>query len=197
VFYRSQWEPSTSTPENALTGSPLDLTKLANGFHGVTSAVGAALGEAGAICFESQHHANGIVKLTVDGMFQTEYQVSWSPVTDQMARCWNDPEYATEQGAYGVAFLVMMNLSGFTVIERSRKGTGFDYRLGLESNPDGLPFQDTARLEVSGIRAGSASTIKTRVNQKLDQISRSDNTNLPSYVVVVEFSAPLSRVVKK
>ena len=44
----------------------------------------------------------------------------------------------------------------YTVIHRSRKGTGFDYWLGDEKNEDELPLQSKARLEVSGIRRADA-----------------------------------------
>jgi len=57
-------------------------------------------------------------------------------------------------------------------------------------------FQEKARLEVSGIGKGSESDIKSRVNQKLKQITPSDDT-LPGYVAVVEFSSPYLHLVKK
>lgn len=39
----------------------------------------------------------------------------------------NDEEYATEQAAYGIALLVMQQLTNFTVVERARRGTGQAY----------------------------------------------------------------------
>ena len=35
------------------------------------------------------------------------------------------------------------------------------------------------------------------VRQKLEQVKPSDSLGLPAYIVVVEFSTPLSKVVKK
>lgn len=72
-----------------------------------------------------------------------------------MQRCWNDQEYTTEQAAYGIALLLLSKLTEFTVVERSRKGTGFDYWLGKPTDSSDLPFQKSMRLEVSGIRQGS------------------------------------------
>ena len=56
-----------------------------------------------------------------------------------------------------------------------------------------MPFTEKARLEVSGIRTGSNSTVSARVEQKLRQISVSSG-NLPGIVVVVEFGTPLARM---
>ncbi len=107
-------------------------------------------------------------------------------------RCWNDEEYTTEQAAYGVAFLLILQLTGLTVVERSRKGTGFDYWLGVQDSTTTLPFQRMARLEVSGIRKGNRSQINVRVKQKTEQTRASDAQGLPAYIIVVEFSQPLS-----
>lgn len=172
------------------------LTKLAEGLPGITPPFGAALAEAGAVCFEDQNHTNG-VELKVDGAFMAKYNVYWQEVTDQMLSCWNDHQVTTEHAAYGVAFLLICDLTEYTIIRRSRKGSGFDYWLGREEDKDGLPFHDKARLEVSGIRSGNYDVIGARVRQKLDQVKPSDGLALPAYIVVVEFSAPLSQVVKK
>jgi hypothetical protein len=92
---------------------------------------------------------------------------------------------------------MMQHLAGLTVIERSvkGKGLGFDFWLGNISNQDRL-FQRKARLEVSGIRHGSASQIKYRVNIKLKQITPSDLV-APGYVCVVEFSTPQAQIIEK
>ena len=59
------------------------------------------------------------------------------------------------------------------------------------------PFlRQKARLEVSGIREGNQSAIKSRLNVKLNQITRSGGM-LPAYIVIVEFSQPTSQVVIK
>jgi hypothetical protein len=114
-----------------------------------------------------------------------------------MLRCWNDEQYTTEQGAYGVAFLLILSLTDYTVIERSRKGTGFDYWLGKKEDQKDLPFKNSARLEVSGIRNGDVSKVNSRTLKKLKQVEPTDKTMLPAYIVIVEFNAPTSQVVKK
>jgi hypothetical protein len=54
------------------------------------------------------------------------------------------------------------------VVERSRRGTGFDYWLGKKGDNNQLPFQNAVRLEVSGIRKGDDGKIKARAKQKLE-----------------------------
>ena len=152
--------------------------------------------EAGAFCFEDQNHKQG-VELKVNENFTAKFKVYWPDVTEEMHQYWTDPEYTTEHGACAVAFLLIPNLTDYTIKERSRKGTGFDYWLGKEEDETELPFQNKARLEVSGIRKGNAKLINTRVNKKLNQVKLSDSLLLPAFIVVVEFGTPLSYVVKK
>ena len=52
---------------------------------------------------------------------------------------------------------------------------------------------EKVRLEVSGIRKGDSSRVKARVKQRKEQIKASDG-QFPAYVIVVEFSTPLSYV---
>ena len=172
------------------------LTGLSKGLPAITSEFGAVLAQAGAVCFEDQNHPRG-VELKVDGTFQAKYKVFWQDVTDQMRRTFNDPDLATEWGACGVALLLLLDLTEYTVINTSRKGTGFDYWLGKKGNGDERLFQNKARLEISGIRKGSYSLVRARVKQKLEQVKPSDSSLLPAYIVVVEFNTPLSHVVEK
>ena len=114
-----------------------------------------------------------------------------------MRRAYEDLERATELGAYGVAILLVKDQTGLTAIRQSRKGTGFDYWLGPDGADDQLVFQNAARLEVSGILSGTDSQFLTRVKQKLKQTEASDNSGLPAYACVVEFSRPQAEVATK
>ena len=90
--------------------------------------------------------------------------------------------------------ILIVELTEYTVVRRSRKGTGFDYWLGHQNAV--APFQDAARLEISGIHRGDLRDVRARVTRKKQQTALSDG-KLPAYIVVVEFSRPLSYVVKK
>ena len=60
-----------------------------------------------------------------------------------------------------------------------------------------FPFQETARLEVSGILKGTKSQINQRLKEKLEQTEKSDNLKLPAFVIIAEFSAPLVKIKKR
>lgn len=176
----------------------LAMSDLAGGIPALTPYWGGALAEAAATCFENQGHRSGVrmaVEYTASDTHRRGFKVRWDPVTDQTLRCCNDLQEATEYGAVGVAVLLTKELTEFTAIERSRKGTGFDYWLGHQRE-EVLPFQHAARLEVSGILSGDDADISARVKAKLRQTRRSDGT-LPGYVAVVEFGRPEARVVRK
>lgn len=170
----------------------LDLNDLEKGLPAITPAFGKALAEAGGVCLESQGHSQG-QQIKVKGDYINEYRLVWPKITEQTIRCWNYSDVTTEHGAVGIAVLLAKKEIGFSVIERSRKGTGFDYWLGEESSP---PFQNKARLEISGIRNGTESDIRARVSQKFKQTDKSDGV-FSAYVIIVEFSRPLAELRKK
>ena len=150
-----------------------------------------ALAEAASVCFEDQGHNSG-VRITVQGDYDCVAVVAWNDIDDQIRRTWADEQVATEHGAYGCAMLIVEKLSGLRVIERSRKGTGFDWWLGSADDSQRL-FQQKARLEVSGIRQG-VNRVAGRLAQKRKQTAQSDQSMLQAVVVVVEFSKPLACV---
>lgn len=147
------------------------------------------------VCLERFAHVSG-VKLEVRGEFQQTFRLIWdSEITTQMRVSWADSDENTEFAACGIAFLVVQALTDYVVIERARKGTGFDYWLADKRSP--RPFQRSARLEVSGIgKADTEGEIRARVNDKIKQIERV-KAKLPAYVVVVEFSRPIVQVVRR
>ena len=167
------------------TEQELDLRLLGNGAPGLTPAAGSSLAEAGGVCLYEQGHAPGCT-LDVSGTSRATYSITWEVPGDQALMTWNDEREATEAGACGIALLVARD-EGYTVASRSRQGTGFDY--WLTRTEDGPPFSDDARLEVSGIRNGSAATVRNRVRKKREQITRYESP-LPGLVVVVEFGDP-------
>lgn len=174
--------------------SHLILAKLDEGMPGVSPKVCQRLAEASAFCFNNQEHQSG-VELQVQGITCTSMKVYWEhEITEQIINTWDDHQEATEAGATGVAFLLVLELTEFTVIRRARKGTGFDYWLGYVNAE--LPFQDSARLEISGILRGGAKEIRSRINKKKKQVQPTDGS-LPAYIVVVEFSKPETHVVQK
>ncbi|MFH1268437.1 MAG: hypothetical protein ABIK89_22170 [Planctomycetota bacterium] len=173
----------------------LDLSRLGETpqMPGLTRPAAQYLADAAAVCFDECGHREPIL-LTVTGWRSREYHVVCPETTDQKRRTHNDPQEATEVGACAVAISVIHDVAGFAVVERSRKGTGFDYWLG---DDDPHPFQKKARLEVSGILHGTENDVEQRVKKKCLQTKRSDYTRLDAFVVVVEFGHPMAKVVKR
>lgn len=124
------------------------------------------------------------------------FTVLFPDVTEQMRRCWNDREYTTEQAAYGVAILLAQHLTDLTVVERSRRGTGFDYWLGSCLKLDNRPFEKAIRLEISGIRRGSQQQARTRAKLKVVQVEPT-NKLAPAFIIVIEFSQPLAWTIRQ
>jgi len=174
----------------------LNLDALVAGMAGITPRVGAYLAEAAVTCLEQERH-NPDVDMRIDGACEHRLRVRWTEQGDaaQRARAWGDADVATESGACGIAALLVTELTDYTVVERARKGPGFDYWLGRKDG-SALLFQEKARLEVSGVRRGDDPAIESRVRRKMKQIEPSDN-GLPGVVAVVEFGSPRTRVMTK
>lgn len=172
----------------------LDLNRLDRGLPGITPIWGCFLSEASATCLVSQNHGLG-VGMDVLGSKKAQFKIYWNgQVQTQELAAWNDEQELTEYGACGIAIMLVLELTGYTVIQRAKKGTGVDYWLGhKESN---TPFENSARLEVSGILQGDEKEVKSRVRKKVKQTEPSDGL-LPAFIVVVEFSKPLSHLVQK
>jgi len=171
----------------------LTLEDLSVGFPHIPPECGTVLTQSAVLCLEGQGHTSG-VPLAVQGSFNATFRLVWSvDVTEAMRRYWNDPDETAEQGAYAVALLVLRAMAGLTVLERSRKGTGFDWWLSSEDNL----FQVAARLEVSGIMRGSLRRVNGRLKERIAQTRRSDRSGLTAYIAVVEFGRPAARVVRR
>jgi len=171
----------------------LTLEDLLEDFPHIPPECGSVLVQSAVLCLEGQGHTSGAL-LTVQGSFNTAFRLQWSmDVTEAMRRYWNDPDETVEQGAYGLALLLLRSLAGLTVLERSRKGTGFDWWLASADNL----FQAAARLEVSGIMRGSARRVKGRLKERLAQTMRSDPSGLTAFIAVVEFGGPMGQVVQR
>lgn len=165
----------------------LDLAKLSGGSPpGITPEMGAFAAQAAAVLLEYNKHKSGVAMEVVEKR-KNKYTVLWPKLHTDAQRTHNDLQEAAEQGAYGVAFLLAEEFTQFKVIERSRKGTGFDYWLGTG---DEHPFQQAARMEVSGIVEGE-DKIDSRVRTKMRQTDASKG-KLPAFVAVVEFGLPKS-----
>lgn len=173
-----------------------EFDQLRAGKLGVSSAYGSAAAEAAAYCLYRNHHHNpGSLLLTLKTSVITN--LLWSEVGSELDSTWADLKEAVEYGAYAVAIVVSVQITKFRRVERcAQSGTGIDIWLTDSTDDRGI-FQQSARLEVSGIFNGSQSAIRARLNQKVEQTKSSDHTTLPAYVAIVEFGSPEIRMQKR
>lgn len=155
--------------------------------------LGGMLANAAAVCMHSNGHVPG-VHLAITGEYRRRLELSWDGPTHQVCRSYADLQEATEFGAAGVAIAALNRLGGFVVIQRSRKGTGFDYWISRYGEPAGPLFQNCTWLEVSGILKGDDTKLQRRVRIKRAQVSNGKCTT--GRVAVVEFGAPRTRIVR-
>ena len=179
--------------EDAAELVTLSLATLAEGLPALTPAIGGYLAESASVCLENQHYPF-ICRLSVQHLEETVYLLERLSVDEQMRLGHNDLQDATEFGACGVAILAIGEITGWTIVEKSIKGTGFDYWLGEAD--ENFVFHKKARLEVSGILRGDQSMVDIRLRQKIAQTYISDG-EYPAYIVVVEFSRPQAKVVQR
>ena len=113
---------------------------------------------------------------------------------------WNDAREATEFGATALTILLLLKCTDFTYFIRAYQGTGIDYWLGKGTYTGNvLPTKKRkGRLEISGIlKETKSNSINMRIAQKKRQSKKTDNTKLPVYIAVVEFSLPKAKIIKK
>ncbi len=178
----------------------LNLDILKNGIPVISEKTGAFLAEAAAICLTLSGYESGVL-LQVEGVINETFEVKWSDkITDSILNSWNDPKEATEFGATALALLLLLEKTNYTYFIRAFQGAGIDYWLGTGTyTGEQMPIAARkGRLEISGIlKATKGNTINMRVAQKEKQSKKTDDTNLPVYIVVVEFSQPKAKIVKK
>lgn len=168
----------------------LSLSSLALGMEGLSPTKGRELAEAARVCLHHGHHRSG-VHLSVTGHWHTSRALVFEEPSAQALRTHADLQEATESGACALAIVVTRDETGLEVVERARKGTGVDYWLGRVVGV----FE--ARLEVSGILEGGDDHVARRARQKLEQMTRSDDDDIPGYAAIVEFSGPRVHVEHK
>src|SRR6266511_4087796 len=94
----------------------LILDKLEQGCPGITQSWGKFLAEASSFCLECRKHPQG-VELKVHGLSPTSFSVFWqNEITEQVYNAWRDDQEATEYGACGIAILLILELTQYTVI---------------------------------------------------------------------------------
>ncbi len=150
------------------------------------------------VCFDENGHGSGVPMLVSCGdESAVTYRIEWNGnLTNQHRKNHKQPQ-ATEYAACGIALLLVPEVTEYTAVEMSAIGTTVDYYLKKPERADDLLiFNDSARLEVSGIlREPSSGAVARRVKEKMDRLKPDPNGSMLTFIVVVEFSRPFCRVV--
>jgi hypothetical protein len=150
------------------------------------------------ICFD-RHGYNSGVRLNIHHQeCHSTFAISWQgEVNDRLRRMYRDQPKFVDFGACTIALLLVPELTEFRVVEQSAVGTTIDYYLAPQTHDDTLIFNHTARLEVSGIlEENESNTVDKRINDKVRRLIPDPQRELPTFIVVVEFSQPWAKMVE-
>lgn len=166
----------------------INLSDIALGMPGISPVVGADLMENCATMLHRCGHATP-TQMGLSGMTNESVTIYWEDnIDDQIERSHADTIENTELSAVCLSVLITRLLTEYTIVSRSRIGTGFDYWLGKKEDP---LFTPLARLEISGIeKETQTNTMDSRYKQKKKQVAVSDGTGLPAYISIIEFGTP-------
>jgi len=168
---------------------PLSLSAFAR--NQALGSLGPFCAEMAALCL-ARHTIEPEASIRLAGRFGGSCPLVWEAVSSEFVESWaDDRETAQEFGAYAVALTTLETLIGWQAVrpfvKRSCQQGGYDFLLERTSGS-----ARRARMEVSGILVGDAEVVRRRQQRKLNQLARSDDTQVwPAYSVVVEFSEPL------
>lgn len=174
-----------------------NLEQLFERSEGVNSKILAHHAQAAVFCLQKQGH-NSPKQGKVEGDWSASMNISWEQESQEdLEKNWEE-EDATEWGAVVIALSLVVH-KNYRVSKRAQrrlpdgKTTAFDYWLENNSNNPSR-FEDTVRLEISGILKGTESKINRRVREKTERIEESELPNYRAIILVVEFSNPKAKV---
>ena len=137
----------------------IQLSDIKQGTPGITPVEGANLYENCIVALHNSKHTSPVT-IQMEGQRTEPFSLIWEDCfNDQLSRTYADEQSVTERAAVAVSTMLALSITGYTVIERSRKGTGFDYFLGDNQDPLFIP---KARLEISGIMCETDSINRRR-----------------------------------
>ena len=151
------------------------------------------------MCMQEHNHLPGVpcdIKDFEESLAAAE--ILWTrEFSEKIAKMFGVPSNAAELAGEGIAFLTILAITDYTILERSNKGTGVDFWLGYKDDVAESNFQRAARMEVKGrTRLENDSQIRDVVRKGLKQTRRSAATRLPAYVILTEFSRPVIYMVQ-
>jgi hypothetical protein len=157
----------------------IDLTRLGEASR-LSPVVLASLAEAASVMLDIHHPAPPppTEGKLVRGGTGTPLDFHWQGPTDQARETHANEKDAAEDGGAAVAIAAVKAL-GYVVVRRAWQGSGCDYLMVREGEPE----NDFHKLEVSGTSSGN---LAARLKEKVEQ-ARGGDLDRPGAAVVVGF----------
>lgn len=174
----------------------INLNSLSEGIPVITPGSAGYFIEACMVCMQGKNHTSGVAMGVRTDDDDSCYNVFWEgQVTDRHIKAFGgNKNKTTEIGATPIALLLILEVTDFTAIEEAPVGTTVDYFLTSKEIDDTYIFNNIeAYCEIRGIREEKeGNTIRRAVADKVKRLKKQED--LPTYIVVVEFSKPFSRI---
>lgn len=178
----------------------LRLESLYERVECLTQAAALNMAESCVVMMDAQGHGSGVAMDVRHNSDAVDISLSWQiQLSDRMKRGNRDHNKTLDNAACAVALLLVSELTDFHGYEQSATGDRIDYYLRSNPRDDTLIFNDTRKLEISGIaRENSGNTLKSRVREKrkrFNELGGPGTGTETAYICVVEFSHPKSELV--
>ena len=175
----------------------LNLEILNQGLGGISKGMAVYYLECLKVALAKNGHKSGVI-LKLEGFFKETFVLDWQEISSETVVLWHNQSELAEKAAVAVVLLLMQSLTEYQFFEQSELGSGIDYWMSKKYESDKLISIREARLEISGIlEANTSNSVNMRVNLKRKQSKKSDKSNLPAWIAVVDFGIPKAKIEKK
>ena len=176
----------------------LDLDTLGTDIPALTNALAAQMQEAVVMCMQPHGHSSGVsCHLRNFDEVLADLQIQWKmSYSEQIRRAFGDSRNAVERAGEAIAILVILAFTKYTVVERARIKSGFDFWLSETDADDDYLFQHEMGLEAKGLsHARYPSDITEAIKIGIAQIAKAQKDHetskkVPAVIVATDFSRP-------
>lgn len=173
----------------------LPINHMAERHSGLTKALAEAYMEAARVCLDRHHHPPTKFDLHNSDDEHTVADVQWQQADEHVQRAHGNYIEATEFGACACVLATVDLINDLVAVGRADTGTGADYYMAPKGTTieDLGDFENSVRLEVSGVDRGSGRAVSRRLKEKLAQAS-AGSSDSPAMAGVVGFKAKLIKL---
>ncbi len=176
-----------------MTAKKLNLEDLRAGISGIDPDFGSYTSSCAVFCLTHQGHQSGVKLEVKDNENQVIeiFEIVWKKeLTINNHQSYQDKKDAANYAGMALAILLILQITDYDDFRRTESnGVGIDFTLNKTSGD--FDFEPSARLEVSAILSTTPkNTLRTRLNTKIEQTKKSDDTGTDAYVIVTNFKKP-------